>query len=104
MVSTAFAPRCRLPVRWHGIWAFSPSNAISRRDGIYGRKWHLWRLHRVATSLCDGIYGVTWHLWRDIASMVGHGIYGARAIAKCACSGRSVDPAEMDRIALAREQ
>ena len=64
MVSTAFAPRCRLPVRWHGIWAFSPSNAISRRDGIYGQKWHLWRLHRVATSLCDGIYGGTWHLWR----------------------------------------
>jgi hypothetical protein len=79
---TAFAPRCRLPVRWHGIWAFSPSNAISRRDGIYRQKWHLWRLYRVATSLYDSIYGVTWHLWRDMASMAGHGIYGARAICK----------------------
>jgi hypothetical protein len=69
MASTAFAPRMP-PLFAMASMGVSAVNAISRRDGIYGQKWHLWRLHRVATSPAamasmagHGIYGGTWHLW-----------------------------------------
>jgi hypothetical protein len=86
--------QCHLAPGWHlrqkmASTAFAPSipsradMASMARHGIYGG---------------HGIYGRTWHLWRDMASMA------PAPFAKCASSGRGVDPAEMDRIALARQQ
>jgi hypothetical protein len=68
MVSTAFAPRCRLPVRWHvGVFTVKCHLAPG---------WHLWT-EMASMALAPRCHlPVRWHLWRDMASMAGHRIYG----------------------------
>jgi hypothetical protein len=80
MASMAFAPP--VPTRAgmastakNGIYGVCTVNAVSRRDGIYGQKWHLWRCITLpppcamASTARHGIYVRTWHLWRNTASM-----------------------------------
>src|SRR5262249_6601449 len=67
----------------------------------------------MASTVKHGIYGVcaSDDASFAMASTPGHGIYGKTrhqrrpaAFAKCGRSRRGIDPAEMDRIALARQQ
>jgi hypothetical protein len=76
-------------------------DAIVRSDGIYGSRWHLWRLHdgciclhdgiygengiygvcaTDATPLCDGTYGRRWHLGVFTVNAISRrdGIYGQK--------------------------